>query len=213
MSEENPTNTALSTSTHPARNRAAQVFSVLLTLTVLGAIGWLIYDVYQLKGYVDILETRLDSAETRFSQIASAISSIESELSVVGALARNADSYAHSHYSDVRMKQNIANLDNALTNTLRLRAVTFNWNTDEFPYMGFSNQTQIGFIAQEVEQVYPELVSIDVNGYKSIDYANLTPVLLEAIKEQQGAINALQQQNAELIERIKTLENVAGVGK
>src|SRR3990172_1090829 len=206
MSAENPTSSIPSTSNPSARNRVGQVFSVLLTLTMLGAIGWLIYDVYQLKGYVNVLEERLDSVDSRFSLVASSISSIESELSVVGALARNADNYAHSHYSDVRMKRDVANLDGALSNTLRLRVVTFKWNTDEFPNLGFSNQTQIGLIAQEVEQVYPELVSVDSNGYKMIDYASLTPILLEAIKEQQVAIIELQQQNADLVERLTELE-------
>ena len=131
----------------------------------------------------------------------------------MGALARNADNYAHSHYSDVRMKQNIANLEDALANTLRLRAVTFNWNTDEFPEMGFSTQTQIGLIAQEVEQIYPELVSVDVNGYKAIDYASLTPILLEAIKDQQVAIGELQQQNAELVKRLADLEKAIDTSK
>jgi hypothetical protein len=111
------------------------------------------------------------------------------------------------------MKQNIANLEDALANTLRLRAVTFNWNTDEFPEMGFSTQTQIGLIAQEVEQIYPELVSVDVNGYKAIDYASLTPILLEAIKEQQVAIGELQQQNAELVKRLADLEKAIDTSK
>ena len=169
MSNENLVqNTEMHT---PKKGGASQVISISLIVVLMGLVGWLLYDVYQLKENVKAIESEL--------------SAIESELSVVGALARNADNYAHSHYSDVRMKQNIANLEDALANTLRLRAVTFNWNTDEFPEMGFSTQTQIGLIAQEVEQIYPELVSVDVNGYKAIDYASLTPILLEAIKEQQ----------------------------
>jgi hypothetical protein len=57
-----------------------------------------------------------------------------------------------------------------------------------------------------VELVYPELVSVGANGLKMIDYAGLTPILLEAIKEQQTAISRLEKQNAELADRIIKLE-------
>jgi hypothetical protein len=50
---------------------------------------------------------------------------------------------------------------------------------------------QIGFVAQEVEQVLPEVVSTDEEGYKFLDYTKLTAVLLEAIKEQNAQIQAL----------------------
>ena len=55
-------------------------------------------------------------------------------------------------------------------------------------------------IAQEVEEVLPEVVSEDNEGYKSVDYSKLTPLLIEAIKAQQAQIE-------ELKERIETLEN------
>ena len=58
-----------------------------------------------------------------------------------------------------------------------------------------------GVVAQEVEKVLPELVNTDENGYKSVEYANLTPVLIEAIKEQQAIID---QQN----KRIENLEKM-----
>lgn len=175
------------------RGKASRVAFILLI--AVGLVSWLLY------------------IESEISSIKSKISSIESELSIVGVIARNADSYAHSHYSDIRMKRNVANLDNALTNVLQLRAVTFNWDTSKFPNRGFSNETQIGLIAQEVKQVYPELVSVDENGYKMLDYANLTPILLEAIKEQQIAIDELQRQNADLVNRITELENATGTSK
>jgi predicted ribosome quality control (RQC) complex YloA/Tae2 family protein len=50
-------------------------------------------------------------------------------------------------------------------------------------------------MAQELEQVIPEIVSTDSKGYKSVDYSKLTVVLAEAIKEQQGQILQLQQQS------------------
>ena len=60
------------------------------------------------------------------------------------------------------------------------------------------DERQIGFSAQEIEKLFPEVVMTDANGYKSVDYGRLTPVLVEAIKEQQKQIDAQQQQIDEL---------------
>ena len=64
--------------------------------------------------------------------------------------------------------------------------------------MDFGDERQIGFSAQEVEKLFPEIVMTDTNGYKSVDYGRLTPILVEAIKEQQQQIDAQQQQINEL---------------
>lgn len=100
--------------------------------------------------------------------------------------------------SDKRFKKNINQIDNALPNVLKMKAVTYNWRTDEYPELNFTDDKQIGFIAQDLEKIYPELVLTDDNGYKSIDYPKLTVILAQAIKEQQKQIDALTKQNAEL---------------
>jgi len=64
--------------------------------------------------------------------------------------------------------------------------------------MQFNDERQLGFSAQEVEKLFPEIVMTDDNGYKSVDYGRLTPVLVEAIKEQQQQIIKLQVQIDEL---------------
>jgi len=73
--------------------------------------------------------------------------------------------------------------------------------------MQLTNKPQIGVIAQEVEKVFPELIAEDENGYKAVGYEKFTPVLIEAIKEQQLKIDELENLNKELIERIKALED------
>ncbi len=110
-------------------------------------------------------------------------------------MAENADHYSHSHnsFSDIRLKTNISEIKDPLNGILSLNGVTFLWNTAEYPGLGLNNDPQIGFIAQELEQVYPELVSSDENGYKTVDYVKLIPVLVEALKEQQLMIINLQQ--------------------
>ncbi|MCF8276789.1 MAG: tail fiber domain-containing protein [Flavobacteriales bacterium] len=93
--------------------------------------------------------------------------------------------------SDLRFKTNITDLSSSLEKITQLRGVTYNWKVAEFPERAFNDRTEIGVIAQEVEKIFPELVSTDVNGYKSVQYSHMVPVLLEAIKEQQSIINSL----------------------
>jgi len=103
-----------------------------------------------------------------------------------------------SHYSDVRLKKDVQPLSNALDRVLALQGVSFTWRRDEFPEFRLKDGPQIGLIAQEVEPVLPELVITDQKGYKAIDYSNLTPVLVEAIKQQQEIIDQQRASVAEL---------------
>ncbi len=98
-------------------------------------------------------------------------------------------------YSSRRWKTNIETMKNALENVKKLRGVTFNWKED--------GKHDIGLIAEEVGEVFPEIVAYEENGTdaKSVDYARLVSVLIEAVKEQ-------QQQNEELINRITRLETL-----
>jgi hypothetical protein len=95
--------------------------------------------------------------------------------------------------SDVRFKKNITPLPNALTSVMKLQGVNYYWKTTEFPEKQFANTKQVGFIAQDLEKIYPEMVITDKEGYKSVDYSRLTPVLVEAMKEQQKIIEEQQQ--------------------
>ena len=105
--------------------------------------------------------------------------------------------------SDARYKTNVQTIASPLAGIKRLRGVTFNWNPE------FNNSAnQIGFIAQEVEQVLPELVHTDEKGFKSVAYSDAVPVLVEAVKEQQTQIENQQKQIDEqkvLIDGLKTL--------
>jgi hypothetical protein len=92
--------------------------------------------------------------------------------------------------SDIRLKKNITPLSNSLSNILALNGVNFDWRRDEFPQMGLSDTRQIGLIAQDVEKVLPLLVNEGPNGYLSVDYSKIAPVLVEAVKEQQKIIES-----------------------
>ena len=111
-----------------------------------------------------------------------------------------------SNPSDARYKTNIATFsDNALDKVLALRGVTYDYKRDDFKAMNFPKGKQVGFIAQELETVLPELVHTDRDGYKSVDYIHVVPVLVEAVKAQQKQIDALKRQNAEIAELKKQL--------
>jgi hypothetical protein len=118
----------------------------------------------------------------------------------VGAV--NAPAFYYS--SDERLKKNIQAIasSTALQKILALNPVTFNWiPTDR------ATTTQIGFIAQEVEKVVPELVTTDASTtMKAVDYARVAPLLVGAIQAQQKQIDAQQKQIELLTAKIEALQ-------
>ena len=92
--------------------------------------------------------------------------------------------------SDSTLKTNISKInDDVLTKLCKLNGYTYNWKDDK------DGQKQVGFIAQEIEKVFPELVqTIDSTNIKLMSYIGMIPYLLEAIKEQQSQIEELKAQ-------------------
>ncbi len=86
--------------------------------------------------------------------------------------------------SDETKKENIATLADATEKTLRLRGVSFNWKD--------TGKASIGVIAQEVEQVIPEVVGTSSSGEKSVNYDALVGLLIQTIKEQNARIEKLE---------------------
>jgi hypothetical protein len=106
--------------------------------------------------------------------------------------------------SDLRLKKNVNQLKNVLKKLDNIRGVSFEWTEKAHGYGTFKDKVQIGVIAQELESVFPELVSTPKNGYKSVDYVKLTAVLLEAIKE-------LNLENEKLKCRLETIEKKCSI--
>jgi hypothetical protein len=89
--------------------------------------------------------------------------------------------------SDERLKTNIANLtSNTLDTLLNVRTVKYNWLNNP------NGNTMVGFLAQDLEQYFPELVATNERGQKSVYYAQMTPILVEAIRELNMKVNSLQ---------------------
>ncbi len=89
--------------------------------------------------------------------------------------------------SDISYKENISSLDYGLSTILQIQPKRYNMKAD--------GSKQIGFIAQEIEPIVPEVVS-GTDGNKSIVYGHLIPILVNAIKELNQKINALTQGTA-----------------
>jgi len=91
--------------------------------------------------------------------------------------------------SDKRYKENIKPIENALDKVKAINGVTFNWNEKSHKETG---KKDVGVIAQEVEEVLPEIVETRRNGYKAVDYQKLTAVLIESVKELTAKVEALE---------------------
>jgi hypothetical protein len=85
--------------------------------------------------------------------------------------------------SDARWKKSIKTLQSPLQKVLNMTGVSYHYRRDEFPDKNFQEGAQIGFIAQQLEAVLPEVVRTDSQGWKSVQYSSLVPVLVEAFKQ------------------------------
>ncbi|MFA5928655.1 MAG: tail fiber domain-containing protein, partial [Candidatus Margulisiibacteriota bacterium] len=90
--------------------------------------------------------------------------------------------------SDLRLKKDIVSLGGTLAKVDRLRGIRFHALEEKA-----SDPVHIGFVAQELEKEFPEVVLTDDKGYKSVAYDKLTPILLEAIKELKAEIEVLKK--------------------
>ena len=116
-------------------------------------------------------------------------------LTTGGALHVEGDVTAFSTtVSDKKLKDDVKTIDGALDKVLKLRGVEYTWNETSK-----KGQKDLGVIAQEVEEVLPEIVQekemvlLDEKVYKTVDYEKLTAVLIEAVKEQQKEIEKLKE--------------------
>ena len=92
--------------------------------------------------------------------------------------------------SDKRLKDNVLNIDKPIDKIMKLNGVTFDWNHKQNTYE--SGSKDYGVIAQDVEEVMPELVKDRDNGFKGVRYDKMIPLLIECIKEQQVQIDQLK---------------------
>ena len=129
-----------------------------------------------------------------------------------------------SSLSDGKFKNNIAKLEEGTVSKLmQLKPSTYTLKTEEYKFMNLPEGSQFGFVAQDLEQIFPTLVQNSshpgeegVNGksasisYKSVNYIGLIPILTKAIQEQQTNINDLKSEIELLRKEFLTLKTLIG---
>lgn len=105
--------------------------------------------------------------------------------------------------SDLRLKRDVRDVPaGALTGVLRLRPKTFRYDPATEPSLGLNTEEQVGFVAQDVEKVFPSLVhratvpsgtgERSEKTVLSVDYVKVVPLLVKAMQEQQDQISELE---------------------
>ena len=84
-----------------------------------------------------------------------------------------------------------------------VRGVHFHWRRGEFPERQFAEGRHVGFIAQEVEAVMPEVVKTQPDGYKTVAYSNILPYVVEATKAHDEQISELRKAHGEQIRELR----------
>jgi hypothetical protein len=113
------------------------------------------------------------------------------KLNSSGTLTILGDIVAYGSPSDKKLKKNIKPVENALEKTMKLKGVTFDWKEKSEGILDIKED--IGFIAQDVQEVLPELVRENDNGMLSMRHQGITPILVEAIKELKAEIEELKK--------------------
>ena len=108
--------------------------------------------------------------------------------------------------SDINLKENIVEINDALIKIDQIRGVSFDWTEENIKSRGgedgyFVRKHDVGVIAQEIQKVLPEVVAKREDGYLAVKYEKMVPLLIQAIKEQQKQINQLSMALDKLINK------------
>ena len=154
------------------------------------------------SGQDDTLELKGTRTFLNSSWVGIGISSPTESLHVIGNILASG---SITQFSSRRWKTNIQTLEGSLQKVERLRGVSYDWKAD--------GKHDIGLIAEEVGAVVPEVVSYEANGVdaKGVDYARLTAVLIEAVKEQQAQIQSQEDRIRSLETEMEVLQAQRGV--
>jgi hypothetical protein len=123
-----------------------------------------------------------------FGRSATIGSSEKMQIDSSGNLSVSADVIAFAS-SDKRLKDNLKPIENSLDKVSKLSGYEFDWNDKQETFKGHD----VGVVAQEVEEVLPEVVTTRDTGYKAVKYEKLIPLLIESIKELKAEIEELKK--------------------
>lgn len=100
--------------------------------------------------------------------------------------------------SDQRLKQNVQPIEQALSKILQVKGVGYNYGGEQATTIGLDSKPTMGFIAQDLQKVFPELVRKSSSDLYSVNYDGMIPVLVEALKEQNQVIQQLRERVSQL---------------
>jgi hypothetical protein len=106
----------------------------------------------------------------------------------------DADGFLTNATSDGSLKENVSPISQGLNDVLKLNPVSFNWKNIE----KYGAQKEIGFIAQEVQPIIPEVIGVNADGKLSLTYQNMVAVLTKAIQELNDKVDAQAKEIEEL---------------
>ncbi len=172
-------------------------------------------------GTVDQLERLIVTGETELGSglQVTGESYMDGSLTVSGSVL---GSGPYVDVSDKRFKKNIATMESAeiLEKIRRLEGVSYELDTSRMKSQrrlgrgGYNNEDlngrQYGFIAQDVEKIFPELVYTDDDDFKGLQYSRFAPILAEGLKQLSEEVRALQAWKLQLMEEIDDLKRTAG---
>jgi hypothetical protein len=166
---------------------------------------------------------------------------VAAELQTNGNLYIMGDYYSRGSMisSDINLKSNIKNMNGALASVMKLQGLTYDFKPiredsvllqlnsivtsnekdakdlekmkKEYENKKLENANQLGFSAQEVQKIFPQLVKKDGKGYLAVNYTAIVPVLVEAIKEQQTVIDEKQKKIDDLQKDIIAIKKKIGM--
>jgi hypothetical protein len=177
------------------------------SITTLGTIGtgtwqgsviasaYLDADTAHLSGTQTFSGAKTFSSAVTITDSTAATSKTTGALKVTGGISTQGDLFAGGDVvayasSDERLKDNVELISDPIGKVQALKGVTWEWNDNASE--ASKQSPNLGVIAQDVEKVLPQLVHDRENGYKGVDYAKLTGLLIEAVKEQQKQIDELK---------------------
>lgn len=174
--------------------------------------------VYGIGGYVGVMgEATLAGTGTRYGLYGIASGGATNNWAVYAS----GSAYATGTWqtSDEKFKENILPLKGAMEKLNLLEPRSYTFKTDEYSYMGLPAELQYGFLAQDIEKVFPELVRnieqpVDSNSkekgmiqFKGINYTELIPVMISALQEQHQLNEELKKQNEQQQKQIDELKS------
>jgi hypothetical protein len=139
-------------------------------------------------------------ANTKFNSsggtISGAVNISSGGLAVTGSITATGDITAF-YTSDIRLKENINIIENALEKIDIISGVYYNWTDEAIQLFPEKNKdVEVGVIAQEIQEILPEVVALRDNGYYAVKYDRIIALLIQSVKELKTQVNELKDKNA-----------------